>query len=559
MNTLIDQALQGGKYTLDEAIEQDGFSITFQASQHPLGRTVLIKTLNEAAQQAPNFTDYQRTFQAEAQRLAMCVHPNISKIHDFFIEDNLPYIVIDRIPGQTLHEIVFPDRPLSEAIAIRYIRQIGEALKVIHLNGLLHRDITPNHIVLHPKTQEAVLIDFGIAHEFGSESADTQTALISAGGYASVEQYLAPDRLTPASDVYGLAATLYALLTAKEPITSMLRQHQTLPPPRHLRPELSPAVNQAVMSGMALDSCHRPSTVTEWLSLLPNVEAPQPSTLSRRAIRSVNTPLPQVAASRTRSQSWPRGNQVTPQLMTGIVPTNGFDRRWLTSGAMVFGVVLTLVATAGLLLKYYSPEQTIPLLPTSDKGEDDSIPLWQELGIPPLKQQSPASTDFSVPNPSIPDTSTDTLEDPLFQPLQPLIDPTPIPELLLEELIPLTEDLNATPTEASPAKTAPKIVDEWEAPTTVEPTPEASQTVDDLAPPTSEDLTVDAPPTAEAAPTTTPSSPLPPEPAPYQEVSPDNLEASPDNPEVSPDNLEVSPDNLEVSPDNPEVSPDNLE
>ena len=337
MSTLIDQALQGGKYTLDNELEQDDFGVTFQATHHQLGRTVLIKTLNEASQQAPDFAERKHVFQDEVRRLAGCVHPNIVRIHDCFVEDGLPYIVMDFISGRTLEAIVFPDRPLAEAIAIRYIRQIGEALQVIHQNGLLHRDITPNHIVIHPETLNAMLSDFGLTRNDLSDPTQSQTLLISPDGYAALEQYLAPDKLTPATDVYGLAATLYALLTAKAPVSSMLRDQQALPSPRQLCPELSPAVNRAVLSGMALECEDRPKTVGEWLSLLPEVEPADPPMVNRETPRSLRLPGLRVSISPRRGRPRSKGMQSSPQLMAGIVPTTGLDKRWLTFAAMVLG------------------------------------------------------------------------------------------------------------------------------------------------------------------------------------------------------------------------------
>ncbi|HEY9649173.1 MAG TPA: serine/threonine protein kinase, partial [Coleofasciculaceae cyanobacterium] len=129
-----------------------------------------------------------------------------------------------------------------------------------------------------------VLIDFGIAREFTPDSTQTHTSMVS-DGYAPIEQYLIKEKRTPASDVYGLAATLYALLTAQVPTPAVIRDRQPMPAPRELQPQLSPGVNQAVMRGMAVELRYRPQTVEEWLLLLPN---PQPEP----AIDNVNGATP---------------------------------------------------------------------------------------------------------------------------------------------------------------------------------------------------------------------------------------------------------------------------
>jgi len=283
MHSLVDKTLQGGKYSLEQELGQGGFGVTFKATHHYLGQQMVIKTLNESLHLHPDFARFQRQFQDEARRLALCIHPHIVRVNDFFVEAGLPYMVMEYIPGQTLQTLVFPGKPLEETTAIDYIRQIGEALKVVHQRGLLHRDIKPENIILRtPPTPsylhevslrkirggEVVLIDFGIAREFIPNVTQVHTGIVS-DGYAPLEQYLTEEKRTTASDVYGLAATLYALLTAQVPTPAVLRCRQSMPAPRDLRPQLSVAVNQAVMRGMAVEARFRPKSVDEWLSLLP--------------------------------------------------------------------------------------------------------------------------------------------------------------------------------------------------------------------------------------------------------------------------------------------------
>lgn len=276
---LTGTTLQGGKYTLNQEIGQGGFGITFKATHHYLGQEVVIKTINERLRQHPDYAKFERQFQDEARRLATCIHPNIVRVSDFFVEAGLPYMVMEYIAGQTLGEaFVLPGIPLPEATAIHYVRQIGAALQVVHNNGLLHRDVKPDNIILRQGTQEVVLIDFGIAREFNSGVRQTHTGMVSEG-YSPIEQYLTQATRSPATDVYGLAATLYALLTAQVPLPALLRDREKMPSPRELQPYLSAAVNQAVMRGMAVESRFRPGTVAEWLKLLPTNAAdfvPQP-------------------------------------------------------------------------------------------------------------------------------------------------------------------------------------------------------------------------------------------------------------------------------------------
>lgn len=289
MSTLVGKTLQGGKYILEQQLGQGGFGTTFKATHYYLGQTVVIKTLSPAIQDHPYFAKIEQQFQHEGRRLALCLHPNIVRVNDFFIEDGIPYLVMDYIPGLTLRQIVFPHKPLSEAVAAHYIRQVGSALQAVHQSGLLHRDVKPQNIILREGTQEVVLIDFGTAREFTPGMVEAHTSMASEG-YAPIEQYIAKAQRTPATDVYGLAATLYTLLTSQVPVASTLRHCLPLPAPRDLRPELSAAVNAAVLKGMALKARHRPETVAEWLALLPDyASSEQPSVVPGTGASTVSS------------------------------------------------------------------------------------------------------------------------------------------------------------------------------------------------------------------------------------------------------------------------------
>ena len=273
MDLTYGKTLQGGKYTLERELGEGGFGITYKATHQYLGQPVVVKTMNDSLRKHPQYQEFEQKFQDEARRLSLCVHPNIVRVSDFFLEAGQPYMVMDYIPGQTLSALVLGKEPLPEAIAIDYIKQIGEALKVVHQNNLLHRDVKPQNIMLREGTHQVVLIDFGIAREFVAGKTVTHTALVS-DGYAPPEQYWAQGRRTAATDVYGLAATFYTLLTGKLPLSPMARSQGVMSAPKDLQTQISSTTNQAVLRGMALDLKYRPATMDEWLSLLPNAETP---------------------------------------------------------------------------------------------------------------------------------------------------------------------------------------------------------------------------------------------------------------------------------------------
>lgn len=293
MDTLIGKSLQGRQYTLTELLGQGGFGVTFKATHHFLEEICVVKTLNPEFRDDPQFPILVQKFRDEAKRLKLCEHPNIVRMRDFFVEDGVPYLVMDYIPGRSLEQVVFPNQPLPEAEAIHYIRQIGSALALVHQKGLLHRDLKPENIILHQDTDQAMLIDFGIAREFIPGKTQAHTNLVTVG-YAPVEQYMLKAKRTPATDVYGLAATLYALVTARVPVASIMRDRQPMPEPRTLNPRLSPGLNQAILRGMAMDVEQRPATIEAWMNLLPDSSYTAPPVAS--VARSPST-APTVAIS----------------------------------------------------------------------------------------------------------------------------------------------------------------------------------------------------------------------------------------------------------------------
>lgn len=416
METLIGKRLQGGKYTLDEELGRGGFGITFKATHHLLGQTVVIKTVNDAVRYDPNFADYERKFQDEARRLALCVHPNIVRVSDFFIEGGRSYMVMDYIPGPTLEAVVFPDRPLPEATAIHYIRQIGSALKVVHHNGLLHRDVKPQNIILRQGTDQVILIDFGIAREFTPGSTQTHTNLISAG-YAPIEQYMTQEKRTPATDVYGLAATLYALLTAHTPVASILRDRQPMPSPRDLRPEISAAVSQAVMRGMAVDARYRPQSIDEWLSLLSTASG---------AVGS-NTPSPVTTPPHERTQTAatipvlrsPREESLQPQTQPPIrpsqtvAPVGDSGQRTVITMLVLAAITMAGVTLGSIVYKSRqaaepiatSPESPAPSPSTTETPTEE--PSQPESSVPETPQPQPSVSQSPTPEPEPPPPEPD--------------------------------------------------------------------------------------------------------------------------------------------------------
>lgn len=233
--------LQGGKYRIERVLGQGGFGITYLAKQVALGRQVAIKEFfmkdfcsrDEVTRtiQAPTFGSsklvgqYKQKFIKEARNLARLHHEHIIKVIDVFEENDTVYYTMPYMPGGSLQDYVEKHGALSETEAMKYVRQIADALKYMHENEhICHYDVKPSNILLDGKSN-AILIDFGISKNYDSRGHETSSTPIGLSeGYAPIEQYQQNiEEFSPASDVYALGATLYFLLHAKRPISAVSR------------------------------------------------------------------------------------------------------------------------------------------------------------------------------------------------------------------------------------------------------------------------------------------------------------------------------------------------
>ncbi|HAG85036.1 MAG TPA: hypothetical protein DCL61_28770 [Cyanobacteria bacterium UBA12227] len=278
MNLMVKSARHQDQYIFDTQLGKGVFSLTYRAIDHKSGQPVVIKTLSESLRQHPEFDRFKQEFLDFAQRLSQCHHPNLVRVLDWFEEDGYPYLVMDYSPGKTLAELIQADS-LPETKAIDYIRQIGNALAVLHQEGLLHRDIKPENIIWCPDSDSVVLAEFGITCELTPGIMQTHASFLSAG-YAPLEQYTWERDRTKATDLYALGATLYCLLTGEPPLPAPIREvlqrdgKECLfsPDVEKEQPQINPAVKQALECSLELIPQHRPQTVEAWLSELPSIE-----------------------------------------------------------------------------------------------------------------------------------------------------------------------------------------------------------------------------------------------------------------------------------------------
>jgi serine/threonine protein kinase len=200
--------------------------------------------------------------QNDARLLASLRHPNIVQVHAWRqTPAGAPCLVMHYVCGGSLEQRVRKDGPLSWRLASRYVADVADGLLLVHAKGIIHRDIKPANMLWDAEADEALLTDFGIA----ARLLDPRQR----GTAAGTPNYMAPEafrgEVSAALDVYGLAASLFWLVTASPPfagddVTSLVANVEAGLPPIDNRFSCVPAqVEQLIRSGLAADPSRRPS------------------------------------------------------------------------------------------------------------------------------------------------------------------------------------------------------------------------------------------------------------------------------------------------------------
>ena len=272
--------LQGGKYRIERVLGQGGFGITYLAVQTSLQRRVAVKEFfmkdfcsrdsqtmymqSFTAESAKQVEQYRKKFFKEAGNLARLHHPNIITVIDVFEENGTVYYSMPYLSGGSLQDYVDAHGALSEASAMKYIKQIAKALKYMHEEEhICHFDVKPANILIDDKGN-AVLIDFGISKNYDESGHETtMTPVGMSEGYAPIEQYQQNIELfSPASDVYALGATLYFLVHGKRPVSAVHRASGTA---LLMSKPLSPKIKGIITTSMKLVKRERAGSVDVFL------------------------------------------------------------------------------------------------------------------------------------------------------------------------------------------------------------------------------------------------------------------------------------------------------
>ncbi len=240
------------RYKLIDYLGQGGMSLVYRAVDIRTGHNVAVKILKS---EYNNDAEFLERFQREAHAAGRMSHHNIVNLLDVGSEGEFRYLVLEYISGNTLKDIIKAKGALNPDTAIQITIRILSALQHAHDNGIIHRDIKPQNVLVNTNGHIKVS-DFGIARITNTKTISKKDVVIGSVHYSSPEQARG-NVVEATSDIYSTGIVLYEMLTGRvpfvgdNPVTIAMQQVNAAPPPiRELNPAVSPAIASVVMKAL---------------------------------------------------------------------------------------------------------------------------------------------------------------------------------------------------------------------------------------------------------------------------------------------------------------------
>lgn len=313
-------------YRIERVLGQGSFGITYVANVRLKGRLGAIESAAMVAikefflrdvssrnglrvfsvSDSTLCSDYRRDFLREAQNLSRLDNDHIVKVLETIEENDTVYYVMEYLSGGNLDQHILSHGKLSCREALDIAIQIGEALKCMHAQHMLHLDLKPLN-VMRGEDGHIVLIDFGLSKCFGADGQPESSTRIGQGttGYAPIEQhsFKKADGFMPTLDIYALGATLFKMLTGSVPPEASVVLNEGLPVDELSSAGVPPAIIALVERAMQPLRRMRHQTVGEFVDEAQRLLASAPSSVGRPASPSADVPTPVGEATR-RSDGW---------------------------------------------------------------------------------------------------------------------------------------------------------------------------------------------------------------------------------------------------------------
>ncbi len=368
-----------GPYELRSLIGTGGMGEVYRAYDTSKGRMVALKLLRPEMAADPVF---QQRFRRESQLAARLQEPHVIPVHDFGEIDGVLFIDMRLVDGRSLKDLLGERGALDPAQAAAITAQVASALDAAHADGLVHRDVKPENVLLTPDNF-AYLVDFGLARAHGDPSVTAGGPLIGSCAYMAPERFNG-SWVGPQTDVYSLACVLYECLTGQAPFEGMelpqlISAHLHSPPPRPsiMRRGIDKAFDDVIAQGMAKDPAARFASAGE---------------LARAAFGM--TPSTPPSSTRPFSTVYPNPDDTgyspypppAPEPPRPVNPLLGRAPVVVAGAAAILLVVAAVIATAVILFGQHggSPPETVsaaPPAPSATKTPSLSQPVQGADGL----------------------------------------------------------------------------------------------------------------------------------------------------------------------------------
>jgi eukaryotic-like serine/threonine-protein kinase len=309
------------RYQILDRIAAGGMGVVYKGERLKLGRSVAIKFLHAWMASDDSFI---KRFEIEAKAMAKLQHPNCTSVIDFGIDGEEPYVVMDLVSGESLRKLL--DRePVSVTRAIEIIRQVLSGLAHAHAQGITHRDIKPDNIMVDTSSSQfgdqVRILDFGLAKM-------RENSGLTAGFVVGTPAYMAPEQtmgnpVDERSDVYAVGVLLFEMLTGRKPFVAdeaveIIRMHRTEPPPRlaQVAPgaSFSAALQAVVDRALAKEAGHRYQSAAEFAAALDTA----PEAAQIRTTPAADARGQSVAAMGTAATAMLRSDALMPMSSPGM-------------------------------------------------------------------------------------------------------------------------------------------------------------------------------------------------------------------------------------------------
>ena len=405
MSAFHKNALQTGhrlaEYAIESVLGHGGFGITYLARDMTLGAQVAIKEYlpHEIASRdqetaiLPNATrnaihDYHaglKNFVKEARALARFKHPNIVRVLRFFEANSTAYMVMEYEQGTSLADYLSKrGQKLDEPELLRIFLPVLNGLHAVHGNGLLHLDIKPENIYLRG-SGDPMLIDFGSARQAISGSGHLQRVALT-HGYAPMEQYPDKGKPGPATDIYGIGASMYRCISGKHPEDALERYQDIL---KYKTDPLTPAVT--------VGKRHYRQQILEcvdWAMQIYPKDRPQSAREMQDGLMGKNRPVRQSASQPVSVDRIPT-NAPRRKHFGAAASTPRRERdantaalAWMAAGLMTASLAVATVIYWGDIKVYWQPPEIITRTPPPSPPPQVEVPAPV---VAPLVEQ-PAAT-----------------------------------------------------------------------------------------------------------------------------------------------------------------------